>query len=112
MLQEYIALAFILFFLGRLGWQLYKDQISKSQFLMWTLFWFIVGILIIYIHAIDSFTTKLGFSSSGIQLLFYIAVVLLFYWVLRLRLTIEKMSKEITELTRSQALANKNSNHN
>lgn len=107
MLQESIGLAVVLFFIIRLAWQFYKDQISKTQVIFWTGFWFLAGLLIVFIHSIDAFVAKLGFSSTGIQLLFYVAVALLFYWIFRLRLTIDKMSREITSLTRSIALLSK-----
>ncbi len=107
MLQESIGLAVVLFFILRLGWQFYKDQISKTQVVFWSGFWFLAGLLIVFIHSIDAFAARLGFSSSGIQLLFYVAVALLFYWIFRLRLTIDKMSREITSLTRSIAFLSK-----
>ncbi len=107
MLQESIGLAVVLFFIVRLGWQFYKDLISKTQVIFWSGFWFLAGLLIVFIHSIDAFVAKLGFSSTGIQLLFYVAVALLFYWIFRLRLTIDLMSREITSLTRSIALLSK-----
>jgi hypothetical protein len=104
MIQEIIALAVILLFILRLGLQLYKDQISKSQFVFWLAFWAIAGFLIIFIRKVDQLAADLGFSSSGIQFLFYLAVALLFYWIFKLRLKIEKMNRDITELARTAAL--------
>ena len=106
MIQEIIALVIILAFLGRLGWQFYHDQIPKSQFLFSLIFWFISGLLIIFIHSIDQLAVRLGFSSSGIELLLYIAVALIFYWIFRLRLKLQKIDRQITKLTRSIALTN------
>jgi len=105
MMQEIIALLIIIFFLSRLGWQFYHDEISRSQFLFWLIFWFIAGGLIIFIRSIDQVVARLGFSSTGIELLLYIAVATIFYWVFRLRLKMEKMEKNITELTRIAALS-------
>ncbi len=107
MMQELIALVVILFFLSRLGWQFYHDEISRSQFIFWLAFWFIAGALIIFIQSIDQLAARLGFSSSGIELLLYVAVAIIFYSVFRLRLKMEKMEKNITELTRSLALREK-----
>jgi len=47
---------------------------------------------------------ELGFSSSGINLVFYIAVLLLFYLIFRMRLRIVKIEKDITALSRKIAL--------
>ncbi len=105
MLQELIGLAVILIFLLRLGWQFYKDQIPKSQFIFWLAFWGVAGLLLLYIRSIDELAARLGFSSTGIQLLLYVAVAVIFYVIFRLRLKIATMEKEITELTRIAALS-------
>jgi len=106
MFQEFIALAVIVFFLLRLGWQFYKDQIPKSQFIFWLSFW----LLLIYIRQIDQLAARLGFSSSGIQLLLYVAVAVIFYVIFRLRLKLAQMEKDITELTRLAAISERDKN--
>ncbi len=115
MIQELLALIVIFLFLGRLGWQLYKQQIPRGQFIFWLVFWLIGGILIIFIKEIDTFVAQLGFSSSGIQILFYIAVAIIFYFIFRMRLKMEKIESELTVVTRLLALRsphNKNSDTN
>lgn len=104
MLQELLALAVVLFFLLRLGWQFYKDQIPKSQFIFWLIFWFGTGLLILFIKSIDQLAVRLGFSSSGIQLLLYVAVAIIFYFIFRLRLKVASLEKDITKLTQATAL--------
>lgn len=104
MIQELLALIVIFLFLGRLGWQLYKQQIPRGQFIFWLVFWLIGGILIIFIKEIDTFVAQLGFSSSGIQILFYIAVAIIFYFIFRMRLKMEKIESELTVVTRLLAL--------
>jgi hypothetical protein len=110
MFQEFIALAVIVFFLLRLGWQFYKDQIPKSQFIFWLSFWGVAGLLLIYIRQIDQLAARLGFSSSGIQLLLYVAVAVIFYVIFRLRLKLAQMEKDITELTRLAAISERDKN--
>ena len=105
MIQILLGLAVVLFFLLRLGWQYYHDQIPKSQFIFWLVFWFIGGLLIIYVRRLDEVAARLGFSSTGIQLLLYVAAVVAFYSIFRMRLKIAKLEKDITEVTRSVALA-------
>jgi hypothetical protein len=110
MIQQLLALVFILFFLVRLGWQYYHDQITRSQFILWLIFWFVTGLSIIYIKSIDQLAKRLGFSSSGIQLLLYFAVVIIFYFIFRTRIKLAQMEKDITKLTQHLAL-NKSSEH-
>lgn len=105
MIQEILGLAVILFFILRLGWQYYKDQIAKSQFIFWLFFWFLGGLLVIFVKRLDDLALSLGFSSSGIQLLLYVAVVVMFYIIFRMRLKIARLEKDITELTRSVAVS-------
>ncbi len=105
MIQVFIALVIVLFFLLRLGWQFYKDQIPKNQFIFWLIFWFAVGLLVIFIKSIDQLALRLGFSSSGIQLLLYLSVAIIFYFIFRLRLKVARLDKDITNLTRHVALS-------
>lgn len=105
MIQEAIALIVIFFFLARLGWQLYHGKISKNQFLFWLGFWFVAGLLIVFIRQVDALSARLGFSSTGIEILLYCAVVVIFYFIFRLRLKLEKIERDITTLSRSIALS-------
>lgn len=100
MIQEILALAIIFFFLWRLGVQLHHHQIPKSQFLLWLIFWLIAGLVIIYLQELDRVVARLGFSSSGIEVLLYLTVAIILYVLVRLRLKMEQMEKNITTLTR------------
>jgi hypothetical protein len=112
MFQELLALIIIFLFLARLVWQRYKKQIPRSQFIFWLVFWLIGAVLIIYIKEIDVFVARLGFSSSGIQILFYVAVAIIFYFIFRMRLKIEKMESDLTTVTRLVALRSPHINNN
>jgi hypothetical protein len=46
----------------------------------------------------------MGFSSSGINLIFYVAVLLLFYLIFKMRLKMVKLEKDITDLSRELTL--------
>lgn len=112
MIQELLALIVIFLFLGRLGWQLYKQQIPQGQFVFWLFFWLTGGVLIIFLKEIDTFVAKLGFSSSGIQILFYVSVAIIFYFIFRMRLKMEKLESDLTEIIRLVALQSSENNSN
>lgn len=114
MIQELLALALVLFIVIRLGWQFYKDEIPKNQFIFWLIFWFGTGILIIFVRSLDKLADRFGFSASGIQLLLYMAVTIIFYFIFRLRLKVSKLEKDITKLTQAVALeeVKDNNKHN
>ncbi len=112
MFQQIIALIVIIFFISRLFWQKSKKKISQSEFNFWVFFWVVGALSIVNIKKIDVIVANLGFSATGIDVLLYLAVILLYYLVLRLRLREERMEKNITKLTREISLKeyeNKNS---
>ncbi len=108
MLQQIIALFIIAFFLARLFWQKQKKQIGTNEFLFWLIFWFLAAIAIIAIKLIDKLVARLGFTGSGIEVLLYLSIVLLFYLIFRLRLRLAKVERNLTKIVREIALNNKN----
>lgn len=107
MIQQLIALIIILFFLGRLFWQKKKNIISLNEFVFWLFFWIVSIVAILYIKTIDKLVADLGFSSSGINILFYLGTIILFYLFLRLRLRLEKIERHLTKIVREISLMNK-----
>jgi small membrane protein len=107
MSQQIIALVIIIFFIVRLFWQKKKDLIVFNEFIFWLCFWLLSGTAIIFIKNIDKLLTDLGFSSSGINVLFYLAVILLFYLVFKSRIRLERIERDLTKIIREIALINK-----
>lgn len=107
MLQQIIALIIIAFFLARLYWQKRKNHIGLNEFLFWLFFWLVSALLIIGLKFIDRLVAGLGFSGSGIQVLFYLSVAILFYLIFRVRLKMEKIEKDITTIVKNITLKNK-----
>jgi hypothetical protein len=104
MFQQIIALVIITFFIVRLLPQRKKDQISKNEFYFWLIFWLGTALAVIFIKVIDQIVLFLGFSGSGINFLLYLAIMMLFYFIFRMRLRIVKMDKELTKIARKIAL--------
>lgn len=107
MLQQIIALIIIVWFASRLYWQKKNNHIGANEFLFWLIFWFVAAGLIIFIRYIDRLAVELGFSASGIEILIYLSIVILFYFVFRLRLRFEKIEEDITSIVKNIALKNK-----
>ncbi|MFH1233557.1 MAG: DUF2304 family protein [Patescibacteria group bacterium] len=104
MLQQTLALIIIVFFLARLFWQKQKKQISVAEFIFWLFFWLASAIAIISLKWIDKIVASLGFTASGINILLYISVAVLFYLIFRLRLKLNKIQQDITKIIRHIAL--------
>ena len=108
MLQQSIAVIIILFFIIRLIIQKKQKKISAYEFFFWLLFWITGLAAIALIKYLDKFVDRLGFSSSGIDVLFYLSVAVIFYFIFRLRIRLEKIERDITKIVREIALNNKN----
>ncbi|MBD3247711.1 DUF2304 family protein [Candidatus Falkowbacteria bacterium] len=100
MFQQIIALIIILAILARIAILKKKKKIGASEFIFWSFFWILAAVFISAIKWIDQLVARLGFSGTGIEVLLYLAIVVLFYLNFRLRLKLEKMDKDITKLVR------------
>jgi len=107
MLQQVIAIIIILYFLVKLYIQKRNKKISKNEFLFWVVFWTLAVLAILSIKWIDKIVANLGFSGSGIEILLYLSVVILIYFVFKLRLRLEKIEKDITKIVREISFINK-----
>ncbi len=105
MFQQVIALIIIAFFLARLFWQKQKKQIAASDFIFWLIFWLLSAGAVIFLKWIDKLVADLGFSGSGIEVLLYLGVAILFYFIFRLRLRLEKIEQDITKIVREISLS-------
>jgi hypothetical protein len=105
MLQQLIALALITIFIWRLSEQKKKKKIGQNEFVLWLSFWLLGAIAIIFIKELDRLVGALGFSGSGINFLLYLTVMILFYMVFKLRLSLAKMDSNLTEIVRKIALS-------
>jgi len=104
MIQQIIALLILVFFILKLTIQWRTKTININEFIFWLIFWLIASLLIIFIKPIDQLVINMGFSSSGINLIFYVAVLLLFYLIFKMRLKMVKLEKDITDLSRELTL--------
>jgi hypothetical protein len=107
MLQQVIAIIIILFFFYRLLQEKAKKEVNSQEFALWSSFWLLAALAIAGIKYIDEFVHLLGFSGSGINFLIYLAVLVLFYLVFRLQLTLAKLDRDLTEVARRLALTSK-----
>ncbi|OGF25518.1 hypothetical protein A2331_01470 [Candidatus Falkowbacteria bacterium RIFOXYB2_FULL_34_18] len=104
MFQQIIALFVILYFIIKLFLEKKQNKINVNEFAFWLIFWISAGFAIIFLKHIDRIVAGLGFSSTGIDLLLYIGIIVLFSLIFKLRLKIEKQEKNITKIIREIAL--------
>ncbi len=106
MIQQLIALVLIAIFIWRLSEQKRSKKIGRNEFIFWLSFWSLGAIAILFIRQIDDFVVMLGFS-SGINFLLYLTIMLLFYLVFKLRLSLAKLDANLTEIARTIAIQKK-----
>ncbi len=104
--QQIIGLIIIIYFLIRLYSQKKQKQINANEFYFWLIFWIIAGAAILLLKQIDLLVRNLGFTASGIDVLLYLAVVMLFYFVFRLRIRMARMEQDITKVVKEVAIRN------
>jgi len=102
--QQLVALIVIIFFVFRLFKQKRKKQINGNEFTLWLVFWSISALAIIFLKPLDQLTAALGLSASGINLLFYVATLVLFYFIFKMRLHLARLEQDLTTLARREAL--------
>ena len=104
MLQQFLAFIIIFYFLFRLFWQKKKNEISRNEFIFWSIFWAVSMLLILFIKKIDQLVANFGFTASGIDVLLYASVIIIFYLIFRLRLRMEKIERNLTKIIREITL--------
>ncbi len=103
-MQSLIAVIIVAWFLSRLFWQKKKGSVNKSEFVFWLIFWLLALALILSLKWLDQLVADLGFSSSAIQVLLYLAVAVLIYFIFRIRLRLAKMEKDISKIVEHLAI--------
>jgi len=107
MLQQILALIVIIFFVGRLFQQKKKKQINRQELSLWLIFWILAAAAIIFIHRIDQLVARLGFSGTAINILVYLVIIALIYQVFRLRLTLARLERDLSQINQHLTLRNK-----
>ncbi len=106
MVIQYIVTGIIAVILVQLIVRVIKDRTQFFKLLFWGLFW---GVSLIFIWLPTNTIDKLGqlFGvGRGIDVLVYLSVVFLFYYIFRQNEKVGKLEKQITKLVRELAKQN------
>ncbi len=102
-LIQILAIIFVIFALWRVITKQRRHELKLVEFLMWFVFWLAVGIAFLTPQSLTRLANILGIG-RGADLVLYVAVVVVFYLMFRIFVRLEKMEKDITKLTRQQAI--------
>ncbi len=103
MLIKIILIIFVLFAVIKVALR-YKDKnISLQEFMLWTIFWFITAFLVLF-PDVTSYAASFVGVGRGVDLVIYIAILILFYLMFRALVKLDKVEKDVTKVVRKVAL--------
>jgi small membrane protein len=102
---QIITTIIVLFLISRVGTRFKKKEINFKEAVAWGVLWFAVGIVVLYPNLADDIASRVGLqTATGIDLVVYIAVGVVFYLVFRILVRIERIERDITKVIRHVAL--------
>ena len=108
MIIQILLILFIIYAVIKVALR-YKDKIiSLQEFVLWTIFWFMVGFVIILPSATSLAANWVGVG-RGVDLAIYISILILFYLVFRILARLDKIDKDVTKIVRKIALGKEES---
>jgi len=104
-LIQILIIVFIAYVIYRLIIKLNKRELSTQIFLLWLIFWIIVGGIVVLPQTTQLVADWLGVG-RGVDVVIYISILVLFYIVFRIFIRIEKIERDITYLVKDISLDN------
>lgn len=109
MVIQFILIAVIILIIARMFLQLKHGEISRRQVIGWLMIW-IVAIVVIAKPEITSFLAFKTGVTRGVDLVVYVSILIIFYFLFRFLIRIEKMEADLTSLVRRVALLKDDTN--
>ena len=106
MIIQAVLLLFILFVLVRIFSRFRSDDITSREFVLWLVFWLLVGVAVLVPKQTDVVANFVGVS-RGADLLVYLSILVLFFLAFKILVRLEKIEKGITKIVRHVALTEK-----
>lgn len=99
MLIQILLSLFIVFALIKVIGRFRAKEVSLGAVIFWCLFWLIVLVVVWQPLLSTDLANRLGVG-RGTDLIMYVSVAALFYFIFRITVRIEKMEKNITKIVR------------
>lgn len=101
--SQFFLLTFVLIALTKAIYSYKQRGMRAPNGLLWTLVWIGTACIIIFPDA-TSFVAHLLGIGRGADLIMYASLLLIFYLIFRIHLTLARIEQEITEIVRAIAL--------
>ena len=103
MLIQILAVIFVIFALWRVIAKFKRNELRLAEFLMWLVFWVAVGVAFFTPESVTKIANLFGIG-RGADLVLYVGVVAVFYFMFRIFVRLEKMERDITKVVRKETL--------
>jgi len=100
---QVVLILFIVFALSRVWLRFRESQISVLEFIFWSVLWIVAIIAIAAPKTVEVISQTFGIGRP-VDLIVYIAVLLLFYLNFRVYVALDTQQEEITKLVRAVAI--------
>ncbi|KUK77313.1 MAG: hypothetical protein XD93_0412 [candidate division WS6 bacterium 34_10] len=102
-IQILVTVAVVIFIIPNLFASYKKSNLTLLGFLTWSFFW-IVGLLVIWIEDLIGIIGDILGVTRSIDALIYLSIIFLLYSYINQKIKINEINREITDLTREIAL--------
>ncbi len=110
MIIQIVLLLFIFFILSRVFLRYREKDITRQEFIVWLVFWVLVAIAVAVPKQTDGVAQFLGVS-RGADLLVYISIIVLFFSLFKIKVSVVTLSRNITALSKKIAVDNARKPH-
>lgn len=100
---QIIIVLFILYALYRTIGKFREGKVRWGWFAFWTLFWIAAGVVVLLPETTNRLADLVGVT-RGVDLIIYLAIIVISYLVFRILIKIESLEQEITKVVREAAL--------
>lgn len=104
MIIQILVTIFVVFALWRVIAKFRRQELKITEFLMWLVFWIAVGVAFFTPASVTRIANLLGIG-RGTDLVLYVGVVVVFYFMFRIFVRLEKMERDITKVVRKDAIS-------
>lgn len=96
---QYVATTIILIVIAQLTIKIVRDKISFVKSFISIFFW-LITLILIWVPEIMAWLGRITGVGRGVDVLIYISIIFLFYYVLRQNSKIDRLEKNITKIVR------------
>ena len=100
---QVLAIIFAIFAVFKVVVQLRDNKISRESAIFWIFIWALVILIVVFPRTMSYLATLTGVG-RGVDVVLYVAIIILFYLIYRIYTKMENIEREITIVVREIAI--------